>query len=95
MEITWGAASCPGVALTTEAHLGAIINSGRNFDVNTALKLLPAAAPALGTGFGDNATLTVALGAGGNIGEMTKDTLLDSSYLPAAIAVGASARLAA
>ena len=81
---------CPGITLTAEAYLRAIINPGRDFDCNTTLVLLSAGTPALRAGVGDNSALTVALRAGGDIGEATKEALLDSAHLPGAITVGAS-----
>ena len=46
---------------------------------------------ALGTGLGDDSAFAVAVGAGGNISEAAEDTLVGSSYLPGAIAIGTSA----
>ena len=54
---------------------------------------LLACAPALGTGFGDDSALAVALGAGSGAGETAEYALLNSAHLPGAIAVGAAAGL--
>jgi len=75
--------------------LRAIINPGWNLDWDIALLLHLACASALGAGLGNDSTLTVALATGGSSTEATKDTLMDSAYLPGAITVGASAGLTA
>jgi len=73
--------------------LRAVINPSWDFDQDTALTLLPARTSALGAGFADNSALTMALTAGCSCSEATKDTLLDSPYLPGAITVGAASGL--
>ena len=93
IEVTCGATSYPGITLTAEAYVGAVLNPGWNFHQEATLALLSTCAPALEAGFGDNSALTVTLGTGSNIGEAAKDTLLDSAHLTGAITVGTLAGL--
>jgi len=70
--------------------LRVVINPSRDFYQNTTLTLFSAGTPALGAGFSNNFALTMALTAGGGMGETTEDGLLDVAYLPGAITIGAS-----
>jgi hypothetical protein len=93
VEITGGTAFCPGITLTAQAYLVAVINPGGNLDLDTALVFPLAAAPALGTGLGNDFALAMALAADGGVNKAAKQCLLGATYLPGAITTGTSAGL--
>src|SRR5262249_3341333 len=89
VEAAVGAAVGADLAFAGEPDLGAVVDAGRDFDLQGATDALAAGAATVGTGRLNDPALTTTAVAGAGINELPENAALDAPDLAGALAVGA------